>query len=132
QVFAKTSAFDFGLKVLVGGGHQTHVHRDLAGAAQPAESLRLQNLQQLWLKLGSQVADLVQENGSPVRDLEETLLAVFGVGKGAFFVPEQLGIEKGGVESRAIHLHEGSLGTRAEVVNHPGHPTLTGSTLTIE
>jgi len=41
--------------VAIGRGDQPHVHLDLAGAAQPAEGLGLQRLQQLGLQFGREV-----------------------------------------------------------------------------
>ncbi len=129
EVLPEPARLHLRLEVLVGGRDQPHVHRDLAGPAQPAEGLGLQHLEQLGLELGGEVADLVQEDGPPVGDLEQALLAVLGVGEGPLLVPEQLGVEERGVEPGAVHLHEGRLGPGAQVVDHPGHPPLPGPAL---
>jgi hypothetical protein len=67
-----------------------------------------------------------------VRDLEQALFPVLGVGEGAFLVAEQLGIEKGGAEAGAVHLDEGRLCPRAQIVDHPRHPPLARAALAVE
>ena len=64
-----------------------------------------------------------------IGDLEESLLPVLRVGERALFVAEELGIEEGGVEPRAVHFDEGSAGARTQVVHHPGDPSLAGPAL---
>ena len=47
-------------------------------------------------------------------------------------MPEQLGVEEGGVEPGAVHLDERRLGSGAQVVNHPGHPPLARAALPVQ
>ena len=55
----------------------------------------LQHAQQLDLELERHVADLVEEDGAAVGQLELAEPPVLGVGEGALLVAEQLGLEEG-------------------------------------
>ena len=132
QIFAEASGLDFGLQLLVGGRDQTHVHRDFSGAAKAPEGLGLEHLEELGLQLRREVADLIEEDRAVVGDLEEALLPVFRVGERTLLVAEQLGVEEGGVESRAVDLDEGCLGPGTEVMNHAGDPAFARSALSGE
>src|SRR5690606_10611973 len=132
SVLPEPARLDVGMQVPVGGGDEPHVNRELAGAAQAPERLRLQHLEELGLQLGREVADLVQKDGAAVRDLEEPLLPVLRVGEGALLVAEQLAVEEGRVEARAVDLHERLARAGAQVVDHARHPALPRSALARE
>ena len=53
EILPEPALLDLALEVLVGRGDQADVHGDLAGAAEPAEGLGLEHLQQLGLELGA-------------------------------------------------------------------------------
>ena len=63
---------------------------------------------------GEQVADLVEEEGAAVGQLEAALLAAGRAGEGALLVAEQLGLEQGLGERRAVHRDERPARARLE------------------
>src|SRR5262249_43974675 len=56
--------------------------------------LLLQDAQELLLHVEVHLADLVEEERAPRRDLEETLLVLVGAGERAFRVAEELALEE--------------------------------------
>ena len=80
--------------------------RRAPGAAHPLELPLLEDAKQLALQLGREVADLVEEDGPVVGHLELAGLARGGAGERAALVPEQLGLEQGLDDGRAVDAHE--------------------------
>ena len=80
-------------QVAVGGGDHAHVHAHGLRAADALELLLLQHAQQLHLRLERQVADLVEEDGAVVGQLEAALLLLHRAGERAAFVAEQLALD---------------------------------------
>ena len=120
EVAAEAAVGDHRGQVAVGGGHQAHVHLDRLGAAQALELLLLQDAQQLGLQLQRDVADLVQEQRAPVRQLEAADLLADGAGEGALLVAEQLALQQPRGDGRAVELDEGAARARAQVVHGAG------------
>ena len=102
------------------GRHQAHVHVDRLGAAQALELLFLQYAEQFGLQLWRDVADLVEKQRPPVRELETADLLADGAGKGALLVAEQLALQEPRGDGRAVELDEGALAARAQVVKGTG------------
>ena len=105
----------------MGGGQQPHVHPSGALAAQGIDLPLLDGAQQLGLEVQGQVADLVQEQGAAVRQLEPSLPGRHGSAEGALHVAEELGLDEGGGQGAAVHLDEGLLPAGREVVQGLGH-----------
>ena len=74
----------------VGGGEHPDVHLDRLGAAHPEEGPALQHPEQLDLGGGRDLADLVEEDGPAVGQLEPAQPPLGGAGEGALLVAEQL------------------------------------------
>ena len=124
EVFAEPAGVHVARQIVVRGGDGAHVHRDLPCPPQPPERLGLEDFEQLGLQLGGEVPDLVEEDRSAVRDLEQPLLALLGVGEGALLMAEQLRFEKRRRQSRAIHLDERARGARTQRVHDARDPAL--------
>ena len=112
EVLTKRPGGDGGVEVLVSHGDDSDVHFDGAGAAEALELTLLEHAQQLDLGRRAELADLVQEEGAAVGQLEAALLARPGVGEGAGFVAEQLGLDERLGQRAAAHLDEGFVGAR--------------------
>ena len=67
QVFSEASLCYSLLQVGIGGGDQTDIHFNRAGATQSHEASFLKYAQKFGLHAGRHVGDLIQENGSVVR-----------------------------------------------------------------
>ena len=74
------------------------------GLPEPLELARLQHAQQLRLHIERQLADLVEEEGRAVRDLEAADLARQGPGEGALLAAEQLALHEPGRQRGAVDL----------------------------
>ena len=106
EVEAEGAALDLAGEVLVGRGDDAHVDRQVARAAEAPEGHLLEHLEQLGLRPGAQLADLVEEQRAAVGRLEQAALLRLGVGEGAALVAEQLALEQVLGQRRAVDLDE--------------------------
>src|SRR4051812_42817336 len=90
EILTEVAGLHLSLKSLIGCCDEANIHRDLSGAAQAAKRLGLEHFEQLGLQLRGEVADLIEEDGAVIGDLEQPLLAVLRVGERAFLMTEQL------------------------------------------
>ena len=101
-------------QVFVGRRDHTHVHGDrLLSADTLDDHAGLEDAEQLGLRLGAQVPNLVQEQRAPVGQLEAAQTPFSGAGEGALLVPEHLGFDQVLGDGGAVHRDEGPLGARA-------------------
>ena len=70
EVFAELPLANHRFQIAVGGGDDAHVHGNRLRAADALEGLLLEHAQELHLRAGRQVADLVQEERALVGLLE--------------------------------------------------------------
>ncbi len=117
QVLAKLSRADGTFEVLIGGGHDAHIHLDRLSGADRLHLSVLKDPEELGLCVLRQVADLVQEYGTVVRDFELAGLPGNGSSKGALFVAEQLTLDQRFRKGGAVDGHERRLTSGAPVVN---------------
>ena len=82
--------------------------RDLAVAADALERAVLEHAQQPHLRVGRQLADLVEEERSAVGALEPALPLADRAGEAAALVTEELGIDQSGRDRAAVHAQEGA------------------------
>src|SRR5690606_1310044 len=95
------------LKIPVGGGNDTHTHPDGFLAADTFQFLFLQHTQELYLSLQGHLADLIQEKGAVIGQLELSDTALHRSGEGPLLMAEKLGLDKIGRQGRAVALdHE--------------------------
>ena len=107
-------------EVAVGGGDQPHVHLALVRRAEPLELALLEHAQQLGLQLQRQVADLVEEDGAVVGELEAALAGGDGAGEGAPFVAEQLALDQRRRQRRAVDADQRRAGAAGCARAAPG------------
>jgi hypothetical protein len=67
----------------------------------------VQHPQQLYLNMGRQFADFIQEQRSLICQFEESGLGVVRAAEGAFFVAEQFALDQVLGESRAVDINPG-------------------------
>ena len=92
----------------------------------------LEDAQELHLDVGGELADLVQEQRAPVGQLEAADLRPGRPGEGALLVAEQLALDEGRRQGRAVDLDEGPVPARAPVVDGVGQQLLAGARLAEE
>ena len=90
EILTKLALRHPGLQVTIGGRHDANIDAQRTGAARSFELLLLERAQDLGLQPERQIADLIQEERSPVCRLEPPWLPPDGFGEGALLVPEQL------------------------------------------
>ena len=115
EVAAELSRVDHFGEVAIRGGHQAHVYRNRARTADPFELLFLQCAQNLGLEFQGKVADLIQEECSSMGQLQPSDLLSDRSRESAFFVAEQLALEKPGGNGRAIKSDEGMIAAGAQL-----------------
>src|SRR6202011_175932 len=102
-------------ELLIGGGEDPDIDSDGAVASNALEFLLLQNAQQLGLQLERNVADLVEQKRSLVRQFKAADFLADGAGEGALFVSEKLALDQAGRDGGAIELDENVVAPRTEV-----------------
>jgi hypothetical protein len=87
---------------------------------QPLELLLLQRAEKVGLQLQGQIADLVEKESTPIREVESPLGLRASARESASFVAEEFALEQGPGNSRAVQDYERSLPSRTLVVNGMG------------
>ena len=128
EVRAEPALLDERLEVLVGGGDDAHVRRDLAVATDRAVGALLKHAQELGLQARRKITDLVEKERSSTCLGEQSVAGLARVREGAADVPEELGLEQGVGHGGAVDGHEGSRCARGQAVNGAGdeHLAATG------
>src|SRR5436309_162281 len=98
--------------------------------AHRADLTLLQHAQQLGLQADRPLADLVQEQRAAARLLEQAGLVAARPGKGAADVTEELGLEEGLGDGRAVDADECLARARAGAMNGARDHFLPGAALT--
>src|SRR5262249_23092301 len=91
----------------------------------------LQYAQELRLHVERELRDLVQEQRALVGELEATDPPRERPGEGAALVPEQLALDQGGRQRRAVQLHERPRLAQTELVNGAREELLAGTRLAL-
>ena len=122
EVGAEEPPLDLRLQIAVGGYDQPEVQLDLLGAGEALDGLLLDQLQQLGLDVGGQLADLVQEQRPVVGQLDfADLSGGGGAGEGALLIAEKLRLNEVFVENGTVDLNEGPVRPVAHGVDGLGN-----------
>ena len=100
--------------------------------ADTLELLLLEGSKDLGLEREWQIADLVEEERAAMGQLESSWLALRGACERALFVAEQLALEQGLGDRRAIDGDERSVGAGAQRVQRSGEEFFPSSAFTLE
>ncbi len=132
EVLAKVAHRHFFFDVAVGGGDDAYVHVDGLGRAHRPHLLLLQHAQELGLQGEGHVADLVQEQRSPLGGEEEPLVATGGAGESPFHMPEQLRFQQVLGDGGAVDGDEGLVAPGAGPVDGARQQLLAGARLAVD
>jgi hypothetical protein len=99
-----------------------HVELDRPLAADPLNRALLEETQELGLQVAGHVSDLVEEHGSPVRQLEGPPPQADSAGERAPLVAKQLALEQRVRNRRAVDSDERRRRARALAVDCPRQP----------
>src|SRR5262249_57349882 len=95
------------VEIPTGGGDHLDVDAAARSGADPADELLLDDVQELGLQGRGDVADLVEEDRAAVGGFEEARPGGLRIGERALLVTEELGLDQGPRERRAVDLDEG-------------------------
>ena len=124
EVVAEGAGSRGGRQVDVGGADHPHVDPERLGAADPLHLAVLDHAQDLLLDGEARVGDLVEQQGPPVGQLETADAPTLGTGEGPGLVAEELGLDQGLGDRRAVQLDLRAVPTRREKVQALGHQLL--------
>ena len=94
EILAEAARLDHRRQVLVGGADDPRVDRDRLAAADPLDRPLLDEAKQFDLERKRDVADLVEEQGAALGELDLALGRLDRAGEGAFLVAEQFRLEQ--------------------------------------
>ena len=129
ELLAETAGQYRGLEVVVGRGQDPDVDRFEPRAPEAAHRAVLEDLEQLRLKRFRKQPDFVEEDRPAMSGLKEPGLRLPRVGEGPALESEQLRLEQGFRDGRAVHVDERSAGTGAGSVDRPRQQSLAGAGL---
>ena len=101
----------------MGRRHDARIERLPSVGADAARLAGLEHAQELRLEFHGELANLVEEQGSPVSLLEDPSAIAVGAGEGALHESEELRLDERGRDGAAIEDHKRSLPSWARVVN---------------
>src|SRR5579883_533233 len=127
QIIAELVRLHQFVQVLIGGGDEPYIRSYRLGAAQRLVDALLEEPQQPDLQGGRDVADFVQEQGASFGCGNAARFVLFGVGKRAGFVAEQLGVEQRVRNRAAVHGHKGLAAAGTQIVNGAGKQLFAGA-----
>src|SRR5262249_25559651 len=129
EVLAEAPGGELGLQIAVGGRDHADVDLDRLRCTDASNLPLLQDAQELYLHLGADLADLVEEESAAARLFEEAALHAGRAGEGAALVTEKFALEDRLGESRAVDRDERLVRPRALGVDGAGDELLAGATL---
>jgi hypothetical protein len=106
EVFPETASPHPVPQVLARRRDERHIGRLASRAAESADRVVLEDLQELGLDALRQEAHLVEEEGTLMGRLEEARLGLARIGEGPALETEQLGLEQGLGDRGAVELHQ--------------------------
>src|SRR6266852_1677594 len=132
QVGAEAPRRYFAAELTVGCRDDSNVH--LAGfrRADAKHLAVLEDAEQLGLKIGAGLSDLIEKQGAARGPLEASRALLDGAGERSLLMTEQLAFDHAVGERLAIDREERTLGAVAPVVEHPGDQFLAGPGLAFD
>ena len=96
-------------QILAGGGDQTEIDLPRLLPSNPHETSILKHLQKFGLHGKIQVADLIQKEGSHLRQFHAAALGCICPGEGALFISEEFRLDQGMRNRRTGHFDPSAL-----------------------
>src|SRR5579864_2259412 len=130
KVFAERLLGNCLLHIHVGCGKHAEIRGDGGTAAEAGKLSVLQDVQELCLQHRTHLANLVQQDGSFVAQLELAGLGPRGAGESTLLISKQLAFKQVGRQRRAIHFEQRIAGAGRQLVNEPRQNFFAYATLT--
>ena len=121
QLAAEAAGPHRGCQVDAGGRDDPHVHRLVAGTAEPAYRPRFDRGQQLDLQGVGKLADLVEEQRAVMGRFDQSLLGGPGVGERSALETEELRLQEGVGNRCAVDIDERAGAASSAPVEQTGH-----------
>ena len=132
QLAAEAAGAHRGCQVDAGGRDDPHVHRLVAGAAEPAYRPRFDRGQQLDLQGVGKLPDLVEEQRAVMGRFDQSLLGGPGVGERSALEAEELRLQERVGNRGAVDVDEGAGAASSAPVEQTGHQPLSRPRFTEE
>ena len=127
EVFAEEAGGDGFFEVGVGGGDDPDINGNFPGAAETADAVFFDGLEDFGLESGREAGKLVQKEGATTGGFKEANAHGAGVGEGAAFVAEEFGFSEAFREGRAIDLDDGLGATGSALMKPAGDGGFAGA-----
>ena len=124
QILTETAGPDPLFQIPTGGRNDPHIDVNQFVPSHPLEGTLLQNPQEPNLDSRCDIANFVQEQRAPIRQLKPALPLLRGPGKGSFFMAEQLAFNQILRESRTVDADKRIVFPGTSVMNGPRHQFL--------
>ena len=129
QILPELFPIDQGVQVLIRGGDHADIHFAGFRCADRCKLLILQHPQDLCLQCQRHIADLIQEDRSPVRQFEFSLAICICTGKRTFAVAEEFGFQKIVGDRSAVDHDKAFIPALSSLVDRLCHQFLSRSAL---
>src|SRR6266404_549774 len=120
---------DRGLQIPIGGGDDPHVDLDRPARTDALELPLLEHPQERKLGVRRQIADLIEEYGAAIGELEAAGTTLERAGEGALLVPEELPGDQRRRDGGTVHAHECARCPWRPLVNRARDELLAGAGL---
>jgi hypothetical protein len=117
EIAAKAALLHQVLEIMVGSGHNAHIHGDLFASAQAVIRHAIEHAQQLYLDLQVEIADFIQEKRTFVGHFKEARLLGIGPAEGAFFITKKLAFHQVLRDGRAVNVNQRAVAAQRKVVD---------------
>ena len=112
QILAKAAVGHRATEVLVRRRQNAHIDFDRLAAAHALDLTRFDGAQQLGLRFGAEVADLVEKERAGVREFEPAEATIGRARECPAFVPEHLAFHQIARDGRTVHANERTIAPR--------------------
>ena len=130
QVFAEAALANELFEILMSGRDDAHVHLERLAGADALEGLFLQYAEQLGLDFKRNIANFVQEEGTPIRQFEPPNLVFMRARESSLDVAKQLALQESGRQGGAMNFDESLVAPRAVGMQGAGEKFFAGATFT--
>ena len=116
----------------MGAGDQAHIDAHGLVAAHPFELALLEYAQQFYLETHGNFRDFIEQQRPAVGGFETAFPPLHRAGEGAFLVTKKFALQQRLRYGRAVHFHEGLLGSCAMLHDGVGDDLLAGTAFSLD
>src|SRR5690606_34189523 len=127
KVFAKPTVLNGAFKVNVGCGQDPDINGNRPTPPYSLDVLFLKETQQICLQLQWQIANFVEQQGSPICGLDASNLTLMGSRKSTLLMPEQFGLDQVFGYCTAVDGHKGATRATRLAMQSAGNHFLAGA-----